>query len=194
MIVATLYRPGPEFNAEHVNRLRKQVKRYMPDARFVCLSNATNVPCERIPLVHGWTRWWGQLELFRPGLFDGPVLYMDLDTTLLGPVEIPVQEGEFWSLKCPRTGKPTSGVMCWWGDFSHIYHANAGTKHFRYHDWVNDGIFPHVAPILIQDRLPGFYSYKAHKIAKRVPADARLIYFHGKPRPWDVPEVTLGAA
>jgi hypothetical protein len=36
-----------------------------------------------------------------------------------------------------------------------------------------------------QDVAGGIYSYKAH-CSRGVPADARVICFHGKPRPWDV--------
>jgi alpha-N-acetylglucosamine transferase len=51
--------------------------------RFVCLSNV-NVPCERIPLTHNWPGWWSKLELFRPGIFKGRVLYIDLDSIIIG--------------------------------------------------------------------------------------------------------------
>jgi len=181
LTIACLLRSGgPDFNEKHVARLMYQCE-VIPHNRFVCLSDVP-VACERIPLKHNWARWWGQVELFRPGLFDGPVLYMDLDTTVIRDPEIKVGSGEFWALKCPRYGKPTSGIMAWHGDFSRIYEQR--DSDMRHDRWVNEGIFPHVAPKLLQDHLPGFYSYKMHIRDKRLPRDTRVVYFHGKPRPW----------
>lgn len=192
LTVATLLRSGGDFTVRHVARLRDQIAKVLPDARFVCLSDVA-VPCDRIPLIHdNWVRWWGQLELFRPNLFTGPVLYMDLDTTVLRDPGIPVAENEFWSLEGPIRPFPTSGIMSWWGDYSRIYLANKETT-FRRQKWVNDGIFPHVTPKIIQQHVPGFYSYKVHiKHRKALPEDTRVVYFHGYPRPWDLEkEVTL---
>lgn len=112
---------------------------------------------------------------------------MDLDTTLLRDPGIPINEGDFWSLECPYKGFPTSGIMAWWGDFSQVYEANKNAT-FTWKRWVNEGIFPHVTPKIIQQAVPGFYSYKAHVRHRSVPADARVVYFHGHPRPWDLRE------
>ena len=180
----------PEFQPEHVARLQRQCA-VIPHDRFVCLSDV-DVPCERIPLSGAWPRWWGQLALFEPGLFTGPVLYFDLDTTILRDPGLVPAPGEFWALACPLHGTPTSGIMAWNGDFSAIYHGTPKRER-RPARWVNEGIFPHVAPILIQDRLPGFYSYKRHVRGKALPADARVVYFHGQPRPWDIPEFKVAA-
>jgi hypothetical protein len=59
------------------------VERNLPEEhRFVCLSNTT-VPCEKIPLEHDWPGYWSKLEIFRPGLFKGRVMFMDLDVLVL---------------------------------------------------------------------------------------------------------------
>lgn len=66
-----------------VERLKNMVSRNLSvKHRFVCLSNV-NVPCERIPLIHDWQGWWSKIELFRPGIFDDRVLYLDLDVIIL---------------------------------------------------------------------------------------------------------------
>ncbi len=187
LTIACLLRSGgPDFNEKHVARLMEQCE-VIPHTRFVCLSDV-DVPCERIKLSHKWARWWGQIELFRPGLFEGPVLYLDLDTTVLRDPEIRVNPGEFWSLKCPYTAKPTSGVMAWNGDFSRIYQAAVTGCDMNHARWVNEGIFPHVEARILQDHCAGFYSYKKHVRDKKLPRDARVIYFHGKPRPWRLPD------
>lgn len=187
LTIACLLKSGGEFKAEHVQRLRDQCQ-VIPHDRFVCFSDV-DVPCEQYVLKHDWPRWWGQLELFRV-VFNGPVLYFDLDTTILRDPEIPVQPGEFWSLGWPRRGvmTPTSGVMAWNGDFSHIYHKGSALD-MRPTRWVNEGIFRFVEPKIIQDYVPGFYSYKRDVMQHGLQPDTRVVFYHGVPRPWDVPEL-----
>lgn len=50
--------------------------------KFVCLSNV-EVPVERIALMNNWQGWWSKIELFRPGLFEGRVLFLDLDLLVM---------------------------------------------------------------------------------------------------------------
>lgn len=188
LTIATLLKSGKEFAPDHVARLKRQCNK-IPHTRFVCLSDV-DVPCERIPLLHNWPTWWGQCELFRPGLFYGPVLYMDLDTTVLRDPSIVVEQGEFWALGWygKRGLEPTSGVMAWWGDFSRIYEkAKALDK--RPTRWVNEGIFPNVTPRIIQERFQGFYSYKRDIRDKPMPKDVTVVYWHGQPRPWHMKEL-----
>ena len=81
--VACVLRSGGPYDASYVARLRDGVERHLPSARFVCLSDV-EVPCERIPLATSWPRNWAKIELFTPGLWDGPVLFIDLDTDVVG--------------------------------------------------------------------------------------------------------------
>lgn len=191
LTIACLLKSGGEFKAEHVARLKQQCAK-IPYERFVCLSDV-KVPCERIPLVHNWPRWWGQCELFRRDLFDGPVLYMDLDTTIIKDPGLVIEPNDFWALGWDgathqHAMEPTSGVMAWWGDFSHIY-EKCKVLTMRPAMWVNEGIFPFQPAQFIQERFPGFYSYKRDVRHKGLPADATVVYFHGTPRPWDIPEI-----
>ena len=71
------------YSVRWVKRLRNMVSRNLPiPHRFVCLSNV-EVPCERIPLLHNWPGYWSKIELFRPGIFEDRVLYLDLDLVVL---------------------------------------------------------------------------------------------------------------
>ncbi len=71
------------YTTEWVERLRSMVARHLPmEHHFVCLSNV-EVPCDRIPFVNNWVGWWNKIELFRPGLFEGRTLYLDLDLVIL---------------------------------------------------------------------------------------------------------------
>jgi len=84
LTVACVLRSGGKFDSEYVRKLRDGVLRFanVPH-RFVCLSDV-DVPCERIPLEHNWPGWWSKIELFRPGVIKAPMLYLDLDTIVIG--------------------------------------------------------------------------------------------------------------
>jgi hypothetical protein len=67
-------------------------------------------------MIHRWPNWWSKIELFRPGLFDGPVLYIDLDNVITGPLD------RFTDFKGPVLmrdfflGAPSTALMFWTGD------------------------------------------------------------------------------
>lgn len=96
--------------------------------RFVCLTDAVSVPdgVERIPLLHGWRGFWSKLEVFRPGLFDGPVLYLDLDTIVCGDItdiaNVDSPLALSWDM---NRGWINSSFMRWSVDMSFIYRALA---------------------------------------------------------------------
>lgn len=73
------------YSEDWVRRMKNMVARNLQvPHRFVCLSNVP-VPAERIPLENPylWKGWWAKMELFRPGIFSGRVLYLDLDLVVL---------------------------------------------------------------------------------------------------------------
>ncbi len=180
---------GPVYNAEWVRKLSAQVAQHASRPhRFVCLSDV-DVPCERIPLVHDWPGWYSKLELFRPGLFRGPVIYLDLDTLVvgdLGPIEA-VADGPFAMLSdFYRLERPASGVMTWVGTNNMLWDAmveysTSGAKpqpRRRLDHWLEG----RVTPRRLQDLAPGcIVSFKAH--AKHaIPEGASLVCGHGQPR------------
>lgn len=82
--VACVLRSGGRYTPEWVRKLQAGVAKHARgDYRFVCLSDV-DVPCERIPLREDWPRWWCKIELYTPGQFEGPVLFLDLDTVVVG--------------------------------------------------------------------------------------------------------------
>jgi len=192
--VACVLRSGGDFTPEYVHRLRAGVEQHLPGARFVCLSDvpevATHAPW------HGWQGWWSKMELFRPGLLTGPTLYLDLDTVIAGDLTdvaaaIP-RDGFVMLADFYRDGGLGSGVMGWHGDWSALYHAFAGDPQAhmnRYRSGARWGdqafIRDHLPcrPWTWQDTAPGkVVSYKVHG---RTP-DARVVAFHGKPRPHEI--------
>jgi hypothetical protein len=194
-VLCVLKSGGPDYHAGRVEALRDSLRRHS-DAPLVCFSDV-DVPCRRIPLVHGWQGWWSKLELFRFNYPD-PVLYVDLDTTFVDDPAPLFCERFTMLARLGRTGDVGSGVMSWRGDYSHIYRtflANPSKYIAAYktaHNWGDQGF--------IRDRL-GYkadtypvslaMSYKGHYVpaGRTVSPDCRVVYFHGNPRPWTVPEV-----
>lgn len=71
------------YTAEWVRRLRNMVGA----KRFVCLTNSTVEGVETLPLKRDWPGWWSKIELFDPENFTGRVLYLDLDTLIVGDLK-----------------------------------------------------------------------------------------------------------
>lgn len=199
-VLCVLKSGGPDYGPEQVERLRASLAQHS-DATLVCLSDVP-VPCERIPLAHNWRGWFCKLELFRH-VFDEPVLFVDLDTTFVDDPS-PLFRHEFTMLEnAHRPGDVGSGVMSWAGDYSRLYHDFAAAPERYMAEYTTSAKCGDQG--FIRDRLgfkPAFYSreqcasYKMHctdqgKRPFTIPhEDCRIVYFHGKPRPWQVPPVT----
>ena len=120
------FRGREVYDSSWVAKLRNMVARNLPmEHRFVCLSNA-DVPCVKIDLIHDWPGFWSKIELFRPGLFEGRVLYLDLDIVITGDltpfVEFPSKFAIIKTWAPPKlmvyegkkiAGEYNSSVMVW---------------------------------------------------------------------------------
>jgi hypothetical protein len=76
--------------ALYVRNLRSAVARHLTVAhRFVCLTDRPEAHkgIETIRLTPGMTGWWNKLELFRPQLFEGRVVFFDLDTFIVASID-----------------------------------------------------------------------------------------------------------
>jgi hypothetical protein len=205
---------GECFTAKQVQVLAKQCEQFSPLDDFVCITPETIPGVECWKPTHTWPGWWHKYEVFAPHI-RGPVLYMDIDTVLLGSLSDITQVNRLTLLRdFYRDGKRTSGTLMRrrppkpeglqaslmvlleedraeiWEDWMHspeAHMARLGSKgdqpmlekHFlqRAQRW--------------QDVVPGqIVSYKAdccggNEFQKPViPADARIVIFHGTPRPW----------
>jgi hypothetical protein len=137
--VACVLKRGGVYDFNYVKILSLALRRRLRrDYRFVCL---TDVPpphrkwlrAHRInlrPLRHGWPGAWSKIELFRPDLFAGRVLYLDLDTLVTGRLTRLIDyEGAFaTSSDVLRPLHFDCSVMAW----------QAGMLDFLYADFVPD--------------------------------------------------------
>ena len=131
------------YGPDHVHWIQQQVKRWAPaGTRFVCLSDQPISGVEVLPLQQDWPGWWSKMELFH--LDIGPVLYLDLDTVIVGPLEQMMRHPHRFTTFCqyphriaarPEMVAPSrilcSGVMAWEGPRPDLYRAfQANPEHW----------------------------------------------------------------
>jgi hypothetical protein len=198
LTIACVMKSGGIYDASWVAKLQAGVaKNLLIQHHFVCLSDV-DVPCERIPLEYDWPGWWSKIELFK---LEGPVLYFDLDTAIVGNLSevarVATENATTVLQDFYRLGAGIgSGVMAWdsldlcRGLFD-IFEADPdgwqkklggrGDQGFleeagyaqHYHRWQLD--------------LPGqIVSYKVH-CRNGIPPDARVVCLHGQPKFGDMP-------
>jgi len=190
MIIACL-KWGHKYPSEYVNILADMVARSTTKPhKFVCF---TDDPEGIDPHIHtealpGELKgWWNKLWLFKKGVLEGRVLFLDLDTIITGNLD-PFLEysGDFALLRDFYRDGYGSGVMVWNGDHSHIWddYVKAGYPVLSGGDqaWIEN-----YDAQLLQDLYPGkIVSYKVH--AREWPPDgASIVCFHGNPNPHDYP-------
>lgn len=175
---------GGDYTPAYVNKLSKQ----MDGFEFICLTDfapsAFDFPV--LALEHDLPGWWSKLEAFR---IIGPVIYLDLDTFVLGSLDklvSAVSGGECFMMLTPfaRQEQWASGVMAWQGDFSFLL-TNHKAIDQKEHQWDQRYISARlleagVKITPIQDYVD-VKSYKHHGKAEKPETD--ILCFHGKPRP-----------
>jgi hypothetical protein len=137
------------------------------------------------------------------GHTDSPVIYMDLDTVVMGDlwpiIDVVVENpGKLIMLRdFYHTARLGSGLMGWSSDLSAITEAfkkdsrHAQTKYYKGGDqaWLMEALPGLSVPVhRWQDSLQReVISYKVHvRGASNPPPGATVCCFHGQPRPWNV--------
>lgn len=201
---ACVLRTGGDYEPAHVQALRDGVARNLrAPHRFVCLTDHPRVGGDTLPLRMGWPGWWSKIELF-DGRLRGPVVYADLDTIVVGALDDMVLGHQFTVLTNfwaeDRIG---SGLMAWSVDLRSIFDkfCEAPDQHIATYRtterWGDQGFVRFNSPVELgrwQAKHPGkVVSFKRDvRRAKVVPAAARVVCFHGPPRPWQMNGVERG--
>lgn len=205
-VLYTVLRQGGEYTIDHVTLLNRQLKKLHPDATLICIVdylpkgfyNEGNIYF--MPTPDDWPDWWVKMNLFNPLLVtgdrDGNVLYCDLDTVLVGPLDdLWNAEGNVILRDFYRPNGLGSGLM----------KVGAGYRRKIWSEW-NKAPYQHIRDYKAggdqafleslnmpwyrwQDVLPAdtVCSFKADiQGSRELPRDCRVVCFHGQPRPWDV--------
>lgn len=200
-IVACVLRSGGEYEPRHVQNLYDGVRmHWLPHEplRFICL---TDIPfhikgVQLKALDYGWPGWWSKMELFRPDFRWDRILYFDLDTLIIGGLQDIAVVSQLTLLRdFYRSSGLGSGMMMLpqkernmtWDEWridpgGHMRRAGrGGDQRFMETLWLTRAQ-------RWQDALPAqVVSYKVD-VAKNndvAPRGARVVCFHGKPRPWN---------
>lgn len=204
--VACVLKHGGIYDFNYVKILSLALRRRLRcDYRFVCLTDAPPphrkwLRAHRInlrPLVHGWPGAWSKIELFRPGLFTGRVLYLDLDTLATGRLgRLMAYEGEFATLS--DFLKPLHfdcSVMTWRAgalDFIHSEFApSADVVMAEFHrpaDWIaficrRAGLSPDRLDALMPGLIATSPLISGGAPIRAKPPGTKLICFHGPEKP-----------
>jgi hypothetical protein len=209
--VACVLRSGSIYDASWVARLQRGVARHLTvPHRFVCLSDVP-VECERIPLLTEWPGWWSKLELFRPKLFSGTVLYFDLDTLIVGNLDAIARHPHRITMahEYYRPAQLCSTAMAWNGgeDFGlfeafrsdpagamkrHRSFASIGDQGFIEDQLKARGIKADTFRDLFGET--SIASYKVHKCKLAPARGAVAVAFHGRPKPHEILDGWVAAA
>lgn len=194
--VLCVLKSGGDYGPEYVDKLAAMVRRNLRiPYEFVCL---TDMPVKggvefETECLKGW---WAKLEVFR---FTGPCVYFDLDTVIVDRIDALSsirQERCFYMLQPfnPREAW-ASGLMAWNGDFRFLYDElnRVDIDRFRWDQrYISAKMKAHKERVQpFNSIIPGIASYK-HHCKEGIPDGARIVCFHGHPRPHEAPtdEVT----
>lgn len=201
--IACVLKSGGDFTVDYVLRLKNMIARNTTvPYKFVCLTDIEIDPkiCKSIKLKHNYDRWWSKIELFRPDITSaGRIVYIDLDTVITGNIDnFLTATSDFialrpWNKRNQQAGLCASGLMAFKnnGAFSFVYDQFSPENINQYsrgdQEYITKALDRNKqSPIFWQDIVPGIYSYKRHCREQRLPKDARIVCFHGRPRPHTV--------
>jgi hypothetical protein len=187
-------RSGGEYNASHVRWLAAQVP------GLVALSDTPVEGVKVIPLKKDFPGWWSKLNLFSDAI-SGDLLYLDLDTVVVSSLDPLFAVGkttvlrDFYKKHLMGSGlmyiSESSKARIW--EAFNTRSEEVMRTHCTRERWGDQGFLEgYIGGCQKwQDVLPGqIFSFKVD-CRVRLPPTARVICFHGKPRPWDTPRAWI---
>lgn len=198
MRVATVYKSGGIYTAQHVRALQAQIAEHLPGVDQVCFSDVDGDG--RIRLRHNWPGWWSKMEIFSPDV-KGDLLYFDLDTLILGSLAEIAQVTQLTILRDfyrdgvrKPEGLQSAMMFLPEADRAEVWDAFARNPAAAMRDCARGGDQQFLERFYLkraarwQDVVPGqVVSLKVH-CKDGVPPDARVVCAHGKPKMWHLPE------
>ncbi len=190
--VLCVLKSGGDFDQSYVERLARMVEENLTLSHsFECFTDLPLIPGIRtIKLMNGYAGWWNKIELYQ---ITGPLIYFDLDTLIVGNIdalgEALVDDNIFMLKPFARSELWATGIMAWAGvlPWAKFRPTRAEMNDFEWDQrYVSSLIKDKDTKVnAIQDVLTGICSYK-HHCRSGLPDDARVVCFHGHPRPHEV--------
>ena len=176
MLTVALVCVPPAYNNTHVMRLKDQVDQHLDQSHEFQVITKSDKP-----------GWWSKIDLFRPRRFEGRVLYLDLDTEIVGSLDDIADYPHPFAISGDwGKSRYNSSVMVWdAGVADHIYNNFTSDVMDRLHgdqDWIGEQM-----PDATVFPLGWIASYKATVLRRGfVPSASRVVVFHGQPKPWSL--------
>ncbi|RLB67681.1 MAG: hypothetical protein DRH08_03015 [Deltaproteobacteria bacterium] len=187
---------GTKYADSDVHMLKSMVARHLDRPHtFMCLSDREIPGIDTLISPLNWPGWWSKLLLFRVSC--GQNLYFDLDVVITGPLDDLISEQISMASNWAQSGHGgcQSSVMSWGRDYSYIpdsfdvdqLHEPERGNCGSYGDKKLWGDQEFVTELMGDpgDRVKpmrGIKSYKYH-CRQGLPDDARVVCFHGNPKP-----------
>ncbi len=187
---------GELYGPEYVRHLRDSVARNLTvPYTFYCITDRleapegmVHIPCEN------QTGWWQKVNLFKPGLFEGRVLYLDLDVVIVKSLDSLVSsEGDFIMIENFGPNKSqsafNSSVMLWTPNETSekIYTCFTDEVMKILHGdqcWVWRVLGNSI--LAFEKSLVESYKYSAFNEWRRFSMNTSVMVFHGSPKPHQV--------
>ena len=217
MKVATVLRSGGDFGVANVKWLFNQFPAGTEMICFTDMKMVIP-GITVVPLINDWSKcrgWWAKMEIFRPDITDD-LLYFDLDTVITGDIRplLSLRPDEIVMLSDYYRPHNLMSAIMYIPNHAKKQVWDAFWRQPRYYinycklpDCLGDQGFLQLVlgdTLRWQDVLPGwFVSYKKNVVKLgaspwankrhsegdgRLPEGARVVVFHGNPRPQQVNE------
>lgn len=179
----TVWWESPRFPRDYVYALSSQVP------QLIVLS--THAAYRQLLEPDRYADWWSKLEVFRPENRDiRPCLFIDLDTFIVGNID-PILElsvDRLWLIRefmdAQSGGASGMFIAPRDGVSDTIWRVAERLTEDHFADPYGDGGILRRFPFsFIPDYVDGIYSYKSHALSGGYPGNARVICFHGEPKP-----------
>ena len=185
------------YSLDWVDKLYRGVARNLDiPFQFTCLSNV-DTPYNTVKLISNSNKFWNKIELFRKDLFDGPVLYFDLDVVICKNITENVKKllssDKFLMTQEPYRNIDNSSMLYWNGDYSYLYDNYVNNQHniiTEYADISRNGALGDQAYIhenvdhgLIEKYTDkNFIEWRHHKIETEI-TDPSILIFTSRQKP-----------
>lgn len=218
LTVFLVLRKGGEYTFQHVELLVYYLNlKWKGSIQIKCLTNTVTSPIqlkdnlELLPLGIAWPGWWSKMNLFAPELEKyRPFLYVDLDTAIVGSLnEIlpPKDPTQFISLENVYfPGRMGSGLMWIPAENEKVTRVwEEWCLHSK--EVMLSSVHPHNGKVLKGDQdfiesaaMPDSWFGELRVVSckplpyqhfrKTITPELVIVYFHGKPRPWQASNIS----
>lgn len=188
---------GNKYHPAYVYALKEAVEKNLSIPHvFKCITTHRLIGINCVTPFVPYHGWWSKLNLFTPGMADGPSIYLDLDVVITGSLDYLAEyaQTEFAApANWARSGHGgiQSSVMAWRGKLTTPYeYIKPQWPEVTKRLWGDQELLWELFGDK-WERIPRVYSYKYHCAGVSQPSDMSVCVFHGKPDPHEVNDAWL---